>query len=479
MPAVVPVRFKHNAKVYWFSYSDCDPQRGSYVVVGREGGKAFGLVDGDPFELSDEEAGKLRSPLSPIIRVASEDDLAKKEELEAKGEEAKTVFRELAEKRGLDIKPIDVEYMLDSDNAVFHFSSEERVDFRELVRDLASRLHVHVDMRQMGVRDEARTVGGIGHCGEVLCCVRMSSAFQPVSIKMAKEQDLPLNPSKVSGACGRLMCCLRYEYEAYKDFKSRSPKLNATIETPAGPAKVIELNTPKEYVKLKLLETDEAFIVPIGGMECDPESDSPRPCRVCAEAFEEHCPASLKREKLLEIPADEVLKSDEDSKPGKKRRRGGRGRKSGSGGQQGQASQGEKKPAQRGGEAKQDGEAKPGKKRRRGGRGRKSGSGGQQGQRQDGQAQEAKSGEHKQRPGQNSSNLRNPREDGQGGSAGQGNRNRRRRGGGGGGGNQAKRPAEGQQGGQQQGGGSGQRKRKPRRTSGGTGNAPASGENKA
>ena len=385
------------------------------------------------------------------------------------------MFRELAEKRGLDIKPIDVEYMLDGENAVFHFSSEERVDFRELVRDLASRLHIHVDMRQMGVRDEARTVGGIGHCGEVLCCVRMSSAFQPVSIKMAKEQDLPLNPSKVSGACGRLMCCLRYEYEAYKDFKSRSPKVNATIETPAGPAKVIELNTPKEYVKLKLLETDEVFIVPIGGMECDPESDSPRPCRVCEEAFEEHCPASLKREKLLEIPSEEVLKADEEPKPGKKRRRGGRGRKSGGGSQQGQEQAGEQKPTKQGDEAKQGSEPKPGKKRRRGGRGRKSGGGSQQGQgaRPEGQSAEKKPGEQKQRPGQNSSNIRNPREGGQGGSSGQGNRSKRRRGGG----EQGKRPDQGQQGGQQEKAAA--RKRKPRRTSGGSGSSPAGGENKA
>ena len=428
MPAVVPVRFKHNAKTYWFTYSDCEPHGGDVVIVSRDSGKAFGTVEYEPFELSDEEAAKLRTPLSPIVRIATEEDLVKMSELEQKGEEAKAVFRELAEKRDLDIKPIDVEYMLDGDNAVFHFSSEERVDFRELVRDLASRLHVHVDMRQMGVRDEARAVGGIGHCGEVLCCVRMSSAFQPVSIKMAKEQDLPLNPSKVSGACGRLMCCLRYEYEAYKDFKSRSPKVNATIETPAGPAKVIELNTPKEYVKLKLLETDEVFIVPIGGMECDPESDSPRPCRVCEEAFEEHCPASLKREKLLEIPTEEVLKSDEEPKPGKKRRRGGRGRKSGSGSQQGQVA------------------------------------------RQDGQSEERKPSEQKQRPGQNSSNIRNPQGGASGGSQGQGNRKRRR------GGGQGGRPAEG--GGQQEKA-SAPRKRKPRRTSGGSGNAPSGGGNKA
>ena len=132
------------------------------------------------------------------------------------------------------MKPIDVEYLFDGAKIVFYFVAEERVDFRELVRDLAAAFHARIDMRQVGVRDEARMVGGLGHCGEQLCCVRFGGEFQPVSIRMAKEQDLPLNPLKISGLCGRLMCCLRYEYDAYKDFKGRAPKRNAIIETARG-----------------------------------------------------------------------------------------------------------------------------------------------------------------------------------------------------------------------------------------------------
>ena len=133
-----------------------------------------------------------------------------------------------------DMHPVSVEYLFEGDKAIFYFEAEERVDFRELVRKLAAHFRVRIDMRQIGVRDEARMVGGLGHCGQELCCKRLGGEFCPVSIRMAKEQDLSLNPQKISGVCGRLMCCLRYEFDAYKDFKSRAPKQNATVETPDG-----------------------------------------------------------------------------------------------------------------------------------------------------------------------------------------------------------------------------------------------------
>ena len=167
----------------------------------------------------------------------------------------------------LDMKPIDVEYLFAGDKVVFYFVAEERVDFRDLVKDLASRFKARIDMRQVGVRDEARMIGGLGHCGEQLCCVRFGGEFQPVSIRMAKEQDLPLNPLKISGLCGRLMCCLRYEFEAYKDYKQRAPKKGAIVETPLGLAKVSELNTPHETVGMRL-EDGMRFSVPLEGMEC-------------------------------------------------------------------------------------------------------------------------------------------------------------------------------------------------------------------
>ncbi len=324
MPTVISVRFKFNPKTYWYSFPDPAPTKGDRVLVLRDGGMIFGWVDGDPFELTEEQSKLLKVPLQSIVRIADEEDLAKLEELDQKGIAAKEVFRELAEKCGLDIKPIDVEYLLGVDKAIFHFSSEERVDFRELVRELASRLHVHVDMKQIGVRDEARMTGGLGHCGGMLCCARMRGAFQPVSIRMAKEQDLPLNPSKVSGACGRLMCCLRYEFEAYKDFKSRAPKINASIETPAGEAKVVALDTLREKVQLKMEESGETFYVPLCGMlsGSDNEQQS-RPSRVSDEAFECNCPQSMLREKIFEIADDELIEEESPTTPSRRRRKRG------------------------------------------------------------------------------------------------------------------------------------------------------------
>ncbi len=308
MTRVVPIRFKYNPKTYWFTYEGQDPAPGDWVLVPRDPGKIFGWVDGETFEISEEHEKKLKNPLKSIVRIATEQDLEKLEELWEKGQEAKVTFRRLAQKRNPDIKPIEVEYLLDCDKAIFHFSSEDRVDFRELVRDLASALHVHVDMRQIGVRDEAKLIGGLGHCGEILCCVRMSSAFRPVSIKMAKDQDLPLNPTKVSGACGRLMCCLRYENEAYKDFKSRAPKVGATITTPVGDATVVELNTPKELVCIKMAETEDTFFVPLAGFEKDPKKDLPRPTVLTEDAFLHHAPQSLIRDNGFEIPTEKPAK---------------------------------------------------------------------------------------------------------------------------------------------------------------------------
>ena len=400
MPAVVPVRFRYNSKTYWYSYSDCEPKVNDYVVVARDSGKVFGWVVDDPFEITPEQERELKAPLKEIARVATAEDLELKEELDRKGHEAKAVFRECAEKRGLDIKPVDVEYYLSGDKAIFHFSSEERIDFRDLVRDLANRLHVHVDMKQIGVRDEARAIGGFGHCGEVLCCVRMSSAFKPVSISMAKEQDLPLNPGKVSGACGRLMCCLRYEFETYKDFKSRAPKMNATVHTPAGDAKVVELNAPKELVRLKMIEGEERFFVPLSGMEKDPENEQGRPCIVCEQAFAENCPASLMRDRQLTIPDVELLDAEVPEKPKKRRKKSGKKKAA-----EDKAAPEQKRPeahekgAEAAGEGKQEaGSSRSGSRRRRS----RSKSGGQ------GQQPEGAQQQRKQRPGQNSSNIRNP-----------------------------------------------------------------------
>lgn len=280
MPTVVGVRLRFT-KTLWFDPAGANPQEGDTVIVETERGTELGTVVHGIHEVGDTE---LHAPLKPVVRIAGEEDLAYVEELEAKEREAMPVFRELVAKHGLDMKPIDVEYLYGGDKVIFYFASEERVDFRDLVRDLAAHFRARIDMRQVGVRDEARAVGGIGHCGQMLCCVRLGGDFQPVSIRMAKEQDLPLNPLKISGLCGRLMCCLRYEFDAYKDFKGRAPRRGAIIETAVGLAKVADLNTPRELVQLRF-EDGTRTTVPLASMECAKGSGCP--CKVGAEALEE------------------------------------------------------------------------------------------------------------------------------------------------------------------------------------------------
>lgn len=254
MPTIVPVRFKYASRDLWFEAGQTGVVEGDHAICSTERGREIGIVTQDSREVTDEELHELigNATLKPVLRVATETDLALAEELAERGEASFPIFRQLVSESGLDMKPVGVEYLLDGDKAVCYFAAEERVDFRALVRDLARELHVRVDMRQIGVREEAAMVGGWGHCGQELCCKRFGLAFEPVSIRMAKEQDLPLNSTKISGACGRLMCCLRYEFEAYRDFKTRAPKKNAVIDTPLGVGKIVEYNTPKEEVAIRL-----------------------------------------------------------------------------------------------------------------------------------------------------------------------------------------------------------------------------------
>ncbi len=281
MPTVVGVKLRYAPKQLWFDPAGSAPEMGDAVIVETERGIEFGYVSAAPH---DVEPSEVPAPLKPVMRVAGPEDLEYQEELEGKEAEALPVFRELVNEYKLDMKPIDVEYLFGGDKVVFYFVAEERVDFRDLVKDLASRFRARIDMRQVGVRDEARMVGGLGHCGEQLCCVRFGGEFQPVSIRMAKEQDLPLNPLKISGLCGRLMCCLRYEYEAYKDFKSRAPKKGAIVETPLGLAKVFELHTPRETIGMKF-EDGKRVNVPLADMACSKGTGCP--CSVSREVLEE------------------------------------------------------------------------------------------------------------------------------------------------------------------------------------------------
>ena len=254
MPTIIPVRFAYASRDLWFDPVETGAVEGDHVICSTERGTEIGLATGEPREVSNEEFAAMTdgATLKPVVRVADDADLARAEELAAQGEEAMPTFRRCIEAGGLDMKPVGVEYLFGGDKVVCYFAAEDRVDFRQLVRDLSRELHARIDMRQIGVREESAFIGGYGHCGQELCCARFGLAFEPVSIRMAKEQDLPLNSTKISGACGRLMCCLRYEFEAYRDFKSRAPKRNAVIETPLGMGKIIEYDTPKEQIALRL-----------------------------------------------------------------------------------------------------------------------------------------------------------------------------------------------------------------------------------
>ncbi len=279
MPTVVGVKLRYAGRVLWFDPAGLTPEEGDSVIVTTERGQEFGEVVMAPHDVAAEE---LPAELKPVLRVADEKDHARQESLEARERKEMERFRELVSKRGLDMKPIGVEHLFDDSKVVFYFAAEERVDFRELVRDLAAEFHSRIDMRQIGVRDEARMVGGLGHCGQQLCCVRFGGEFQPVSIRMAKEQDLPLNPLKISGLCGRLMCCLRYEYDAYKDFKQRAPKCGTPVDFPDGTAgRISSMNVPRETLTIRQQGGPEVT-VPLEALDCSAGRGCP--CKLKADA---------------------------------------------------------------------------------------------------------------------------------------------------------------------------------------------------
>lgn len=284
MTRIAPVRLNLNPKTLWFDARDLELPVGAPVVVLTARGVELGEMAEPVFEATEEQVNNLKTPLKPVKRLATPEDVEKGAEMRRLSDEALPIFKEMAAEASEDMRPVSVEYLLDGDKAVFYFEADDRVDFRELVRKLAARFHVRIDMRQIGVRDEARMVGGLGHCGQELCCKRLGGEFCPVSIRMAKEQDLSLNPQKISGVCGRLMCCLRYEYDAYKDFKSRAPKVGATIQTPDGPLKVSNLDVPREIVEIRT-EDGKTVKIPLADMD-EPAEGATRPNRVGQNAWD-------------------------------------------------------------------------------------------------------------------------------------------------------------------------------------------------
>ena len=353
MPAVISVKFSYATRDLWFDPADTGAVEGDHVICATERGTEIGLATADAREVEKSEVNRRTdgAPLKRVLRVATDEDLDRAVELAERGEAALPTFRSFVSKDGLDMKPVGVEYLFGGEKVVCYFAAEERVDFRQLVRDLSRELHERVDMRQIGVREEAALMGGYAHCGQELCCARFGSGFEPVSIRMAKEQDLPLNSNKISGACGRLMCCLRYEFEAYRDFKQRAPKKNAVIQTPLGTAKIVEYDTPKEQLALRL-ENGKQIRVPLAEMQASPAAckkseDLGCPCRpdTVTRSTLEKLQSPEIRAALEEIdrknglvPEESFESADlfvEERGGGRRRRNKGGNKGQGAGGQQG------------------------------------------------------------------------------------------------------------------------------------------------
>ena len=255
MTDVVSVKFKGRGKTYFFDPNGVDCNSGQQVVVETSKGLELAECVQGPHTVMDE---RIVPPLRPIIRVATADDLRVAELCKQREKEAFGICEEKIAAHGLDMKLVDVECNFEGNKILFFFTSDGRVDFRELVKDLASIFRARIELRQIGVRDEAKMLGGLGICGRPFCCHAFLEDFEPVSTKMAKTQSLSLNPTKISGSCGRLMCCLRYEQEAYEELVKTVPKNGAFVQTPCGYGNVCQVNLLRQKVKVKLDGVDEA-----------------------------------------------------------------------------------------------------------------------------------------------------------------------------------------------------------------------------
>ena len=249
MAVIIGVRFKNTGKVYYFDPGQNQLEKGSLVVVETARGIECGEVVIPNKEVADSTIVK---PLKPVLRPATPEDKRRAKENAEKEQRAMRVCQEKIAAHKLDMKLVDVEYTFDNSKILFYFTADGRVDFRDLVKDLASVFRNRIELRQIGVRDEAKMLGGLGICGRPFCCSQFLSDFQPVSIKMAKEQGLSLNPTKISGSCGRLMCCLKYEQDAYESLLRMTPKVGALVTTKEGKGVVCDANILTGVVKVRL-----------------------------------------------------------------------------------------------------------------------------------------------------------------------------------------------------------------------------------
>ncbi|NHM33473.1 PSP1 domain-containing protein [Neobacillus terrae] len=253
---VVGVRFKKAGKIYYFDPGDLSIQKDDFVIVETVRGVEYGKAV-VPRKQVDEHDVVL--PLKKVVRIADQKDRMLVEENRQAAREAYDVCCDKVNEHNLDMKLVDVEYTFDRNKVIFYFTADGRVDFRELVKDLAAIFRTRIELRQIGVRDEAKMLGGIGPCGRMLCCSTFLGDFDPVSIKMAKDQNLSLNPTKISGLCGRLMCCLKYENDEYESAKEQLPDLGEVIETPMGKGKVVGLNILERVLQIEFKEQERVL----------------------------------------------------------------------------------------------------------------------------------------------------------------------------------------------------------------------------
>ncbi len=255
MVEIIGVKFRSDGRIYSFDPQNKKYNIGDYVIVTTSRGTEICEVVSGNHTVPDSQ---IVDQLKPVVRTATDDDVKKMKENRAKEREIFEVCEKKIAEHELEMKLVSVEIAFDGSKILFFFTADGRVDFRELVKDLASSFHTRIELRQIGVRDEAKMMGGLGFCGQPFCCSRFLSDFQPVSIKMAKEQGLSLNPTKISGTCGRLMCCLKYEQEAYEYLNKITPKVNSYVDTPSGRGTVCDVSLLSGKIKVKMDNTDGA-----------------------------------------------------------------------------------------------------------------------------------------------------------------------------------------------------------------------------
>lgn len=393
MIKVAGIRFKEVGKIYYFNPEDLEIEKGQNVIVETVRGVEYGQVAIAPRMVPKEE---VHPPLRRVIRLATEEDDRINAENKEKEKDAFGICQEKIKKHKLEMKLIDVEFTFDNNKIIFYFTADGRVDFRDLVKDLASVFRTRIELRQIGVRDEAKMIGGLGTCGRKLCCSSWLGDFDPVSIRMAKDQNLSLNPSKISGICGRLMCCLRYEHETYRYLDKQLPKVGKKIETLKGPGVVISKNLMTQSVRVLVQgerERDrEVFTIEKDRIE-DPRGDQPREIER-TPSFDEAFPPIPKRwepaprkdrdsqkdRRPKEEQKDRKPKEDRKdqkketaSKPKSKRRKRRRRKKSGGASQGGDAAKNKASDGQKNAGGNQKPSRKPDGKKTSGGQREKQG----------------------------------------------------------------------------------------------------------